>query len=51
MCSTQTRLVKPGWVRSKEGAWHLVIQSPDWGINQVCICTSPRPPLTFPARW
>ena len=35
MCSTQTRLVRPGGGRSREGAWHVVIQSDDWGINQV----------------
>ena len=35
MCSTQTKVVRPGWVRSKEGLWYVVIQSSDWGVDQV----------------
>ena len=35
MCSATRRVVRPGWVRSREGEWHLVIQSHHWAITQV----------------
>ena len=35
MCSATRRVVRPGWVRSREGEWHLVIQSDHWAISQV----------------
>ena len=35
MCSARRRVVRPGWVRSREGEWHLVIQSHHWAISQV----------------
>ena len=35
MCSTRTRISRPGWVRSKAGVWYVVIQSSAWAIDQV----------------
>ena len=34
MCSSRSRVVRPGWVRSEAGVWYLVIQSSDWDIDQ-----------------
>ena len=35
MCSSRTRVVRPGWVRSSTGVWHVVVQSASWDISQL----------------
>ena len=35
MCSSRTRVVRPGWVRSSDGVWHVVVQSASWDISQL----------------
>ena len=35
MCSSRSRVVRPGWVRSEAGVWHVVVQSSHWAVNQL----------------
>ena len=36
LCSVESRVVRPGWVRSADtGLWSVVIQSHLWDIDQV----------------
>ena len=35
LCSTQINYITPGWVRTANGEWLVVIQSKQWDISQV----------------